>query len=505
MTQLLTLSRAAQLMGVTRGALQEKIRTGALAAYDGMVATEELHRVFPDLNLEDSGAFERVTQIKEQAFSRRMRERVLPSQEVLAQRLFSQSQELDSVRRHLAGYHDLFESLRERIETLSQGDASSPFSALGRWLDDGLASVLGSQEPEDTVAVMDEVLRVISAQVTIKPSGHEFFVEGSETILEASLHAGLAPAYGCGNGNCGLCKARVVSGETRQTRNSNYRLSEVERAQNYQLLCCCTAVSDLVVEMVEAQSVADIPDQQIVAKVRSVSPLDGQTFLLHLQTPRTNRLRFLAGQSVTLGHASTGGGTDMRGDYPIASCPCDDRNLLFHVTRADAEAGDGFAARLFAGGVHAGDAVDVWGPFGDFVLRSESGRRLAFVCCDSGFAPVKSLVEHALALDTFPAIAVSWAATRPAGQYLSNQCRAWADALEGFDYLPVDAADDVAAGRAAVAALFGLPGRATDASMDPAAYRQDVYVAGSGAFVAAAHAALLAVGVATEAIVTAVL
>jgi CDP-4-dehydro-6-deoxyglucose reductase len=493
MTQFLNLARAAQLIGVSRGSLQEKIRNGELAAYDGMVASEELLRVFPEMQIEVSGAFERVTQIKEQAFGKRVRQRMLPSQEVLAQRLFAQSQELDSVRRHLSRYHDLLETLRERIDAMSDAGPADQLRELGRMLDEGLASVLGNQEPGDTVAVMDEMLRVMTAQVTIKPSGHEFFVEGSETILEAALHAGLAPSYGCGNGNCGLCKARVVSGETRQVRNSDYPLSEVERAQNYKLLCSHTAVSDLVVEMVEAQTVADIPEQQIVARVKSVSPLDAHTFLLHLQTPRTNRLRFLAGQNVTLGSAS--GGADFRGDYPIASCPCDDRNLLFHITRADAEGGDGFAARLFAGAVHTGDAVDLWGPYGNFVLNPDSTRALAFLCCDAGFAPVKSLVEHALARDVFPAISVCWAATRPGGQYFANQCRAWADALDGFDYLPVDAPDAAAAGRAGAAALGALPdicGR-------------DHYVVGAEPFVEAAHAQLLAAGVPGERIVVTVL
>jgi CDP-4-dehydro-6-deoxyglucose reductase len=494
MTQLLTLSRASQLIGVSRGALQQKIRDGELAAYDGMVASGELLRVYPDLHLEEAGAFERVTQIKEQAFSKRMRERVLPSQEVLAQRLFAQSQELDDVRRHLARYHDLVEVLRERIDSMAGASPAEQVSELGRLLDEGLASVLGSQDPPDAVAVMDDMLRVMTAHVTVKPSGHEFFVEGSETVLEAALHAGLAPSYGCGNGNCGLCKARVVSGEVRQIRTTDYPLSAAERAQNYKLLCSHTAVSDLVIEMVEAHSAGDIPEQQIVAKVKSVSPLDEHTYLLHLQTPRTNRLRFLAGQNVTLGCA--GGGADFRGDYPVASCPCDDRNLLFHISRAQAQAGDCFAARLFAGAVHAGDPVDVWGPFGDFVLRHEGGRPLAFLCCDTGFAPVRSLVEHALALDNSPAIAVHWAATQAGGHYLANQCRAWADALDDFRYRAFEAADGSSAGSAAAKAL---------AADMPDLTGWDVYVAGDDAFVAAAMAALYAAGLRDEHIVATVL
>jgi len=50
--------------------------------------------------------------------------------------------------------------------------------------------------------------------------------------------------------------------------------------------------------------------------------------LLHLQTPRSNRLRFLAGQSVNLIL-----GKSLHAVLPIASCPCDDRNILFHVHR----------------------------------------------------------------------------------------------------------------------------------------------------------------------------
>ena len=497
MARLLTLSRAAQLIGVTRGDLQKKIREGELAAFDGMVDGTDLQRVYPDLRLEESGAFERVAQIKDQAFSRRMRERLLPSQDVLAQRLFAQGQELDSLRRHLARYHDLVEAVRERIDVLADAapaGAAGPLGEIGGMLDDGLAAVLGSQEPSDTVAVMDDMLRVMTAQVTIRPSGHEFFVEGSETILEAALHAGLAPSYGCGNGNCGLCKARVVSGETRQIRNTDYPLSEAERAQNYRLLCSHTAVSDLMIEMVEAQSPADIPEQQVVARVRSIAELDADTRLLHLQTPRSNRLRFLAGQNVTLGYA--GGGIDFRGDYPVASCPCDDRNLLFHVIRADAEAGDGFAARLFAGAVHPGDPVNVWGPFGDFVLRPERNLPLAFLCCDAGFAPIRSLVEHALSLDAFPGLAVYWAATRPGGQYLANQCRAWTEALDHFGYRALDAVDGVDAGRQAAAALVAAGDTLAETG---------IYVAGGHAFVEAVRESLLGSGAPSGNIVATVL
>ena len=481
MAQMLTVSRAAHLIGVTRASLQKMIGAGELSSFDGMVSSEDLTRLFPDIRLEESGAFERITKIREEAFGRRVRERILPNQEILAERLAAQSEELEDVRRHLAHYHDLIEALRERMALAANDSPQEALADLASFLDQGLASVLGSEEPADTVAVMDDMLRVVSAHVTVRPSGREFFVEGNESVLKAALRAGLAPSYGCGNGNCGLCKARVVSGKLHQVQPSDYLLSAAEKAQGYALLCSHTAVSDLVVEMLEAHSAADIPQQEIVGKVKSAAPLDGEVVLLHLQTPRSNRLRFLAGQSVTL--SVTGSTASFRGDYAIASCPCDDRNLLFHIRRDD---NDEFARRLFAGALKAQDSVSIFGPWGDFILDQDSRRPLLFIACDTGFAPMPSLIDNALAADISGAMTVVWAVTRPDGHYLGNQCRAWADALDDFHYLPLKASDAAAAAAAALQAVLQRPD-------DPAAC--DVYVAGWPSFTPAVVDGLRAAGV----------
>lgn len=480
MSQLLSLSRAAHLIGVTRAVLQKQIAAGELPSFDGCVAADDLQRIYPDLQLEDSGAFERITKIREEAFGKRIRERVLPNQEILAQRLAAQGEELEDVRRHLAHYHDLIEALRERIEHLAQTSTDEQIADLAHFLDAGLAKVLGCEEPTNPVRVMDNMLRVMSAHVTVRPSGREFFVEGSETVLQAALRAGLAPSYGCGNGNCGLCKARIISGQTQQVLRSDYPLSASERTQGYALLCAHTAVSDLVIEMLEANAPDDIPQQEMVAHVRSIESLTPDIWLLHLQTPRSQRLRFLAGQRVAL--SVTGSTANFRGEYAIASCPCDDRNILLHVCRNDEDA---FASRLFAGAIKANDAVSLFGPFGDFGLRRGSPNDSVFVVCDSGFAPVKSLIEHAVASDLPGALRLVWAATCADGHYLENQCRAWADAIETFSYATLFAVSPAEAGAKAVARAVS----------DEDIQGRDVYVVGPLDFVEAARSRLAAAGV----------
>jgi CDP-4-dehydro-6-deoxyglucose reductase len=466
LAQWLTLSRAAHLIGIGRGALQEKIRAGDLASFDGMVSSADLCRAFPEIDLdryfEDGGAFERIVSIKDEAFGRRVRERLLPSQEILAQRLFAQSLDLADARRYLGRYHDLIEKLQAKIDTYAATAAAPEVADIGRTLEQGLADVLGSEDKTDAFAVMDDMLRVVAARVTLRPSGREFLVEGNDSLLTAALKSGVSPAYGCGNGTCGLCKARLVSGRTRQVHPADYPLSEAEKQQGMLLMCCHTAVSDVVVEALEARVPADVPAQELVARVRSVAPLAPDTLLLHLQTPRSNRLRFLAGQCVTLGVSGELG--DYGGEYPVASCPCDDRNLHFHFRRDDA---DDFTGRLFAGAVKPGDSIGVRGPWGDFVIDEDASRPLLFIAGETGFAPIKSLIEHALAAESAPSLTLCWSAAR-GGHYLSNLCRSWADALDGFRYIELD-------GGAAV------PPALAAAGVDAAA--SDMFIAGPADFV----------------------
>ena len=421
---MLTLSRAARLVGASRVALQLKIRSGELPSFDGMVSAEDLLRLYPDIRLDEDGGFEQVREIKERAFGRRVRERLLPSQEILSQRLYEQSTELADLRAHLQRYHAMMEAVRGRI---GEQEALPGMAALGAFLDAQLAEILGATEAPNALAVMDDMLRIMSAHVTLHPSGHDFFVEGADTLLEAALKAGLAVNYGCSNGNCGLCKARVVSGEVRQVRPHDYALSEAEKSQGYTLLCCHAAVSDLVVEALETGSAGDIPPQQIVARVKALQPLGDEMRLLHLQTPRNNRLRFLAGQNVTLAAGDTSA------ELPVASCPCDDRNLHFHVAR---DPKDDFARQVFEA-LRPGDPVTVFGPWGDFVLRADSPRPILFVASEAGFAPVKGLIEHAMSLDRAERLHLYWHSALPSGQYLANLCRSWAEALDNFRYAAV--------------------------------------------------------------------
>jgi CDP-4-dehydro-6-deoxyglucose reductase len=477
MLRLLTLSRAARLVGVRRGALQSKIRSGELVAFEGMVAAEDLLRAFPEVRLEDNAAFERMEAIKDAAFARHMRERLLPNSEVLVARLAEMGRERAQVQARLEHYRTIVDELEAKL--LEPGDAMASRAALAAelsaWLKHRLEPVAPSEDPQPLLA-QESFLRIMTAHVQIMPSGREFFVEGSDNLLEAALHAGVSLDYGCAIGSCGKCKAKVLSGQVHRTRHCDYALTAAEKNAGVVLMCCYTAVGDLVLEAREAHGATDMPLQNIEARVKSVSPIAEDIRLLHLQTPRTNRLRFLAGQSVSL--ALPGGPS---ATYPVASCPCDERNLQFHIHR---RSGDAFAERVYSG-LKDAETVRIEGPRGEFVLDEASNRPLIFIAFETGFAPIKSLLEHAMALDAAESLHLYWIASGKSGHYLDNLCRSWSDALDNFHYAALSV-DATLADEAAV--QFALHKLLED---HPRLDSYDVYVAGPERLANAAELLLL--------------
>jgi CDP-4-dehydro-6-deoxyglucose reductase len=433
MAKRISLSRAARLVGVKRGVLQQQIRAGELQTFEGEIVLTDLLQAYPDAQIEDSSMLERVEQIIEQAtFVNAESIARKPDNVALTARIMSLSEDLSRHKRLLARYQRFSEDLRAEIEQRSND--SEALQQLASWVDEATTSLSADDGTIDQPFVNETFLRVMSAQATVIPSGHEFFVEGAESILEAGLRGGLALNYGCSNGNCGLCKTRVISGETRKIKHHDYSLSEAEKGLGYILGCSHTAISDVVLEADEAQGISDIPDQTIALKVKKIEHPDAEVLIVSARTPRTSRLRFLAGQRATLSIDNVGSGF-----YPIASCPCDDMNLQFHIAL---DSDDPVSAYLADAG-RSNDLLTLQGPSGSFVLDENSPNSLVFIAEGIGFASIKGLIEHAMALDVAEKIILFWIADSEENHYLNNLCRAWNDALDNFEYVPLtDASGD---------------------------------------------------------------
>lgn len=476
MSHYLPLSRVARLVGQPRAEIQRMVHHGELSTFDGMVDMNELLRVFPDVTWEDDGEFRRVQEIKEKAFGKRVYERALPDKEVLAERLLELGKEFAAAKTLLLHYNEVLRFLDDKLGDVADTGGSATLNAvvgLKHWLKREIDAAPADAARAEALLAQESVMRIMSVQVTVQPSGHEFFVEGNDTLLEAALRAGIPLNYGCSNGNCGDCKARLVSGQVKKVHPHDFVIKESEKANGTFLLCSYTAVTDVVIEAT-VTGTHDIPEQEITAKVKAVEILNEEVAALHLTAPRSQRLRFLAGQHVTLAI------DDTEGEYYVASCPCEDRHIEVHVRRDNR----GFSRKVFDS-LRKEEPVRVSGPHGNFVMKLDSRRPVLFVAWEDGFAPIKSLVQHAMSLEIAEAIYLYWAADdvgHGLGHYQDNLCRTWTDALDDFVYQPMPAVSG-----AAVVVDFIL-------AHHPSLVRADIYAAGPADFLNTLRTGALAHG-----------
>ncbi len=443
MPQLLSLSRAARLADVTRGELQKKIRKERVKTFEGDMAIEDLLALYPHINLDDDPMLERVQRIKSEARPKRhYSDGWMPDPEVLMQRLHEFQHTLVQTKSALNTSETLLNEavsdLRAALEKPETALRAAIKQCIGR-LDGAMGRLDRAEDAKARLFAKDALLKIVTASVRLQPSGHEYFIEGNDSILEAGLKAGLYLDYGCTSGNCGACKCKVVSGAVRKLRQHDYVLSAREQAAGYILACSNTAISDLVIEANEATVNEQLPYQVIRAVVHKVEQESPELAVLHVQTPRTQSLRFKAGQRVKM--TTEAGVSDT---LYIASCPCDGRNLRFLVFSG---IGSPLEAPVFSGDL-AKQMVVLEGPEGAFLLHEDSRRPVLFVARNGGLAPVKSLVEQAITIDEAEDISLILVGGSPPGSSLERLCRSWDDALDNFQYhcteadMPADALVD---------------------------------------------------------------
>jgi ferredoxin len=88
--------------------------------------------------------------------------------------------------------------------------------------------------------------------ITLLPMGEVLPCPQGETVLSAVLRSGARVFFGCTGGGCGVCKMRLISGSLDYGRYSRAVLSEEERRQGFFLSCQAKPVSDLTIQLTEA-------------------------------------------------------------------------------------------------------------------------------------------------------------------------------------------------------------------------------------------------------------
>jgi len=269
---------------------------------------------------------------------------------------------------------------------------------------------------------------VSNFRVTLQPSGHQFEVEEGESILAAALRQGFVLPYGCRNGACGSCKGKILSGSVDYGVYQTKALPEAEKREGKALFCQAKPLSDLVLEARTVGAVKDIPIKTLPCRVQKIERLAEDVIVLYLKLPANERLQFLAGQYIEflLRDGS-------RRSFSMANAPHDDELIQLHVRHV---VGGQFTDHVF-GKMKERDILRFEGPHGTFFLREDSTKPIVFVASGTGFAPIKSVIEHAFYKGVDRPITLYWGGRRPRDLYMNELPAKWAAEHATFKYVPV--------------------------------------------------------------------
>jgi len=263
--------------------------------------------------------------------------------------------------------------------------------------------------------------------VTIQPSGQQFQVEDGEAVLAAALRQGFVLPYGCKNGACGSCKGKILAGTVDYGVHQQKALTDDEKAQGKALFCQARPLTDLVIEARTIGAAKDIQVKTLPCRVQTLQRATDDVMILGLKLPANERLQFLAGQYLEflLKDGS-------RRSFSMGNAPHDDALLELHVRHVP---GGQFTDHVF-GKMKERDILRFEGPQGTFFLREDSGKPIVLVASGTGFAPIKSIIEHALHKDIRRPMTLYWGGRRPKDLYKNALAEGWA-AQGRITYVPV--------------------------------------------------------------------
>ena len=226
-------------------------------------------------------------------------------------------------------------------------------------------------------------------QLTIMPLGQTIEVAEGQTMLDASLRAGIYLPHACCHGLCATCKVDVTDGDIDHGEASNFALMDYERDEGKCLACCATLQSDATIEAEideepDARNLHVLDYEGMVSRIESLTPTIKGVWIT-LDKP----LEFQSGQYINL---SIPGETAPRA-FSIASSPEDGLQIELNIRRVPGGAGTTWIHQ----GLKAGDRVHLSGPYGRFFVRKSAQSPMLFLAGGSGLSSPRSMILDLIA------------------------------------------------------------------------------------------------------------
>ena len=270
----------------------------------------------------------------------------------------------------------------------------------------------------------------MSHELSIEPLGRTIEVEEGQTILDASLRAGIYLPHACGQGYCATCKISVLDGEVDHGNASNFALMDYEREEGKALACCAKLEADTVIEVeieidTDSRNLPVRDYRGIVSRLEKLTPtIKG----IWIKLDNDEVLDFQAGQYVNLQLPDDIG---IRA-FSLANPPSTGNEIELNI-------------RLVPGGVctgwihsqlKVGDKLRLTGPYGRFFVHKSAKLPSLFMAGGSGLSSPRSMILDLIGEGSELPITLVHGARNRQELYYHDEFVALAARHPNFTYVP---------------------------------------------------------------------
>lgn len=271
----------------------------------------------------------------------------------------------------------------------------------------------------------------MSYELTIEPLGQTITIEDGQSILDASLRAGIYLPHACGHGLCATCKVQVLDGEVEHGEASTFALMDFEREEGKTLACCAIPQSDITIEaeIDEEPDALNIPVSDFPGTVSRIEDLTPTVKALFVELDAGAELRFQPGQYVNLhipGHET------LTRAFSLANPPQTGRTVELNIRHVPG----GVATSYIHEQLREGDRVTLSGPYGRFFLRASRKSPLLFIAGGSGLSSPRSMILDLLASGDDTPITLVYGARSREELYYHQEFQVLAASHANFTYVP---------------------------------------------------------------------
>ena len=272
-------------------------------------------------------------------------------------------------------------------------------------------------------------------RVEIANIDHALIGLSGETILDTLQRCGYGLRTSCRNGVCEICEVQLLYGDIIQRYPEKHlSLKEHNKEGGVNVLACtCIPQTDIRVNIEGILLPGELPVKKLLCDIAAVKKLNSDVFQVNLHLPATASLaaEFYAGQYLDIILPD-----GKQASFSIGSAPDNGRDLELHIRHVpESEMSCAIVAHL-----QTEKTVEIELPKGDCYLNASAIKpdtRLIFAAASTGFAQVKSVVEHLLANQLKNDIHIYWGARVEEDMYFESLPIQWEKDFENVHFVPV--------------------------------------------------------------------